>query len=119
MVPDKLLCEPASIWEYLLIRGQLNSLKPENVLVAEDGYLKLTDFGLSKENVYGAHEAKSLCGTAEYLSPEVLCDEASATKQGYGKSSDWWSFGTLVYEMLCGAPPFYAKDREQLKRNIK
>ena len=47
-------------------------LKPENVLVGRDGYIKLTDFGLSKENIKGNKDAKSLCGTAEYLSPEIL-----------------------------------------------
>jgi protein-serine/threonine kinase len=88
-------------------------LKPENVLVGRDGYVKLTDFGLSKENIEGHSEAKSLCGTAEYLSPEIL------QRQGHGKASDWWSFGAIIYEMLCGLPPFYSKEREKLYRNIK
>ena len=48
------------------------SLKPENVLVDGQGYIKLTDFGLSKMGIAGHREAKSLCGTAEYLSPEML-----------------------------------------------
>ena len=47
-------------------------MKPENVLVGKDGYAKLTDSGLAKENVAGHNDAKSLCGTAEYLSPEIL-----------------------------------------------
>ena len=88
-------------------------LKPENVLVGNDGYAKLTDFGLAKENVSGHSDAKSLCGTAEYLSPEILM------RQGHGKASDWWSFGAIIYEMLCGLPPFYSKDREKLYKNIK
>ena len=86
----------------------LSSLKPENVLVGEDGYIKLTDFGLSKEGVEGHKDAKSLCGTAEYLSPEIL------QRQGHGKATDWWSFGAIIYEMLVGLPPFYSKDKEKL-----
>jgi protein-serine/threonine kinase len=88
-------------------------LKPENVLVGSDGYIKLTDFGLSKENIQGQKDAKSLCGTAEYLSPEIL------QRQGHGKATDWWSFGAIIYEMLVGLPPFYSKDREKLYQNIK
>ena len=88
-------------------------LKPENVLVGVDGYIKLTDFGLSKENIEGMKDAKSLCGTAEYLSPEIL------QRQGHGKATDWWSFGAIIYEMLVGLPPFYSKDRDKLYQNIK
>lgn len=90
-----------------------HSLKPENVLVDGQGYIKLTDFGLSKMGIAGHKEAKSLCGTAEYLSPEML------QRQGHGKATDWWSFGAIIYEMLVGLPPFYSKDREKLYQNIK
>lgn len=66
------------------------------MLVAADGYVKVADFGLSKENIVGHNEAKSICGTAEYLAPEIL------QRMGHGKASDWWSFGGIIYEMLCG-----------------
>jgi len=88
-------------------------LKPENVLVGDDGYVKIADFGLSKENIRTNHDAKSLCGTAEYLAPEIL------DRQGHGKSSDWWAFGSIIYEMICGQPPFYCKDKEQLFKQIR
>ena len=47
-------------------------MKPENILIDRDGYAKLTDFGLSKENIKGTNQANSFCGTCEYLAPEVL-----------------------------------------------
>jgi serine/threonine protein kinase len=52
------------------------------------------------------------CGTPEYLAPEVLKDE------GYTKAVDWWSFGSLVFEMLTGLPPFYSQDVQEMYKNI-
>lgn len=72
-------------------------MKPENVLIGNDGHIVLTDFGLSKifdENDNGM--TQTFCGTAEYLAPEVLLGEA------YTFTVDYWSLGTLLYEMLAG-----------------
>ena len=77
-------------------------LKPENILMDLEGHLRLTDFGLAKDQIAGAGATggtKTFCGTPEYLAPEIL------ENKGHGKAVDWWSFGTLVYEMICGLPP--------------
>lgn len=88
-------------------------MKPENILIDCDGYAKLTDFGLSKDNLSGDNLARSFCGTTEYLAPEIF------EKKGYGKECDWWSFGCVVYEMLTGLPPFYAKKKQDVYDNIQ
>lgn len=48
------------------------SLKPENVLLDAEGYIRITDFGLSKKNINSDKDAFSVCGTPEYLAPEIL-----------------------------------------------
>jgi serine/threonine protein kinase len=89
-------------------------LKPENVLLDHKGNVRLTDFGLSKENVEGVDSgAHSFCGTPEYLAPEVL------NRTGHGRAVDWWSLGALLYEMLTGLPPFYCRDRNLLFEKIR
>lgn len=76
-------------------------LKPENILFSDKGYLKLTDFGFAKRCQSRTY---TLCGTPEYLAPEIiLC-------QGYHKAVDWWAFGILLFEMVCGHPPFYSEN---------
>jgi len=87
-------------------------LKPENVLVAEDGYLALIDFGISKRLVE-EEVAHSYCGTPEYLAPEMVL------RTGHSYSLDWWGLGTLAYELLAGFPPFFSGDnREKLMKKI-
>jgi len=88
-------------------------LKPENVLVDKDGYLKLTDFGLSKQDIFDNFSAMSFCGTPEYLAPETI------DNKGHGKAVDWWSLGAITYEILVGIPPFYSKDRDKMFKNIQ
>lgn len=88
------------------------SLKPENILLDEVGYIRLTDFGLSKMNIT-EDSAFSVCGTPEYLAPEVLA------KQGHGKPVDWWCLGSVIFEMVVGLPPFYSQNRAELFDKIK
>lgn len=89
-------------------------LKPENILLDGDGHIKLADFGLAKEGVHEAAEgAHSLCGTPEYLSPEVL------DRQGHGTAVDWWNLGMVLYEMLTGLPPWYTTDRDKLFERLR
>lgn len=78
-------------------------LKPENILLDSDGHICITDFGLSKE-IKVDEGTGTFCGTPEYLAPEVL------NGKGHGTQVDWWSLGTLVYEMLTGLPPFYSNN---------
>ena len=109
-------------------------LKPENILISADGHIVLTDFGLSKEfprrsaphptpgispiagmphwmkdnkelatpwQPLHANTTSTFCGTGEYIAPEVI--------QGfpYSYEVDWWSFGTMLYEMLTGIVSTY------------
>jgi len=88
-------------------------LKPDNVVIDEEGHALLTDFGLSKEGIAGAEMAQSFCGSVAYLAPEMF------KKSGHGKSVDWYLLGVIIYEMLVGMPPYFSKDRDQLFKNIK
>jgi len=100
--------------EYLHNSGVLyRDLKPENLLLTDEGHICMTDFGISKEGLQSDNDrTATFCGTPEYLAPEVL------EGNGYGKAVDWWSFGTLMFEMLTGLPPFYSQDVQQMYSKI-
>lgn len=84
----------------------------ENILLDVQGNACLTDFGLSKEAVTGPDSARTFCGTPEYLAPEIL------SGAGHGKAVDWWSMGTLIFEMLSGLPPFYSRNVNSMYEKI-
>jgi serine/threonine protein kinase len=88
-------------------------LKPENILVDRDGHLRITDFGLVKGNMASPDATTStFCGTPEYIAPEILQGKP------YTKAVDWWSYGTLIYEMLSGAPPFYDENANKMFKMV-
>jgi len=95
-------------------------VKPENVLFGARGHVLLADFGLSKllpadmpDDRFRVSGCASLCGTPEYMAPEVL------DRVPYGSAVDWWALGMLAAELLTGLPPWYTEDRVELFRRIR
>jgi len=88
-------------------------LKPENIILDKNGHIKLIDFGLAKGNVNSFNTTSSICGTNEYIPPEVI----SGAKYSY--NFDWWGFGVIMYELLYGYPPFVDQTKTVLFKKIK
>uniref|UniRef100_A0A3Q0S543 Serum/glucocorticoid regulated kinase 2a n=1 Tax=Amphilophus citrinellus TaxID=61819 RepID=A0A3Q0S543_AMPCI len=87
-------------------------VKPENILLDSDGHVVLTDFGLCKEGVAKGGIMHTFCGTPEYLAPEVLRGHP------YSPAVDWWGLGTVLFEMICGLPPFHSHSKLEMFQNI-
>ena len=78
-------------------------LKPENLMLDSTGYVKIVDFGFAKK--IGRNEKTwTFCGTPDYMAPEIVMNH------GHDFGADLWSVGVLIFELLCGRPPFAAKD---------
>jgi len=88
-------------------------LKPENILLDAEGHVRLTDFGLAKENMAKGVKATTFCGTPEYLAPEIV------EGVGHEKAVDWWSLGILLFEMLVGCPPFFHENVQVMYSKIR
>ncbi|MEW5320291.1 MAG: hypothetical protein WDW38_011373 [Sanguina aurantia] len=85
--------------EFLHNKGIVyRDLKPENLLLDTQGYIKMADFGFAK--YIGGDKTYTICGTPDYQAPEVIM------RRGTTKAADYWALGVLIFEMLVGDPPF-------------
>lgn len=109
----------------------------ENILINADGYVKLTDFGFAKVI---EHRPYTLCGTPEYIAPEVLLtlgqtnltrhytwylqvfpifSSGNLRNKGHGKPVDWWTLGILIYEMIVGSSAHFQERDESASQAIR
>uniref|UniRef100_A0A672LB61 Serine/threonine-protein kinase PLK n=1 Tax=Sinocyclocheilus grahami TaxID=75366 RepID=A0A672LB61_SINGR len=88
-------------------------LKLGNLFVNDSMELKVGDFGLAAKLEPVSNRRKTICGTPNYLSPEVL------NKQGHGWESDVWALGCVMYTMLLGKPPFETTNLKETYRCIR
>ncbi|CAL9067054.1 probable serine/threonine protein kinase IREH1 [Musa acuminata AAA Group] len=132
--------------EYLHSLGVVHrDLKPDNLLIAYDGHIKLTDFGLSKVGLINSTDDLSgpaVSGTSLYgeddthaFASERLSQQERRKKRsavgtpdylapeillgtGHGASADWWSVGVILFELIVGIPPFNAEHPQKIFDNI-
>lgn len=102
--------------EILLVLQHLHSnhvvfrdLKPENLVFDQNGHITFIDFGFAKQIETHAY---TLCGTPDYIPPEIIRGEGSTF------ASDWWSFGVIIYEFLVGETPFYDENENTMYLKI-
>ncbi|KAH7476816.1 hypothetical protein PRIC1_000821 [Phytophthora ramorum] len=88
-------------------------IKPENLLLGFNQTIKLADFGWSVYAPKPYNMRKTLCGTPDYLSPEMILGEPHDFR------TDSWSLGVLTFELLVGSTPFYCEDQHDMYRRIE
>ncbi|XP_050436499.1 ribosomal protein S6 kinase-related protein isoform X2 [Adelges cooleyi] len=103
ILPEELcriyFAEIVTILDFLHNAGVIyRDIKPENILLDDDGHLQLIDFGLSKWLPQGCR-TNTICGTSQYMAPEIL------QMGNYNHSVDWWSAGVLLFQLLTNQYP--------------
>ncbi|KAH8999698.1 kinase-like protein [Lactarius hatsudake] len=115
------------------LRVGSSDVKPHNFVITRTAHIQLIDFGSAAPLVPGSRlvppeYCRVPCGTCDYISPEILQaheaalvamelsdgegdrQEENAGEDGYGAETDWWSAGAMIYEMVFGVAPFFARD---------
>ena len=85
-------------------------IKPENLVFDNNGYLRITDFGIAKH--YVVNNRKDTSGTIGYLAPEVLCNV------NHNFSIDYYAVGIITYELMYGHRPYLGKTKHEVKQLI-
>jgi polo-like kinase 1 len=90
-------------------------LKLGNLFLDSKMTVKIGDFGLAAQVFYTGERKKTVCGTPNYLAPEVL----ESGNAGHSFEVDYWSIGVILYTMLCGRPPFESQEVKNTYKKIK
>lgn len=85
-------------------------IKPENLVLDEDGYLRITDFGIARE--WRPENSQDTSGTPGYMAPEVMC------RQNHGVAVDYFAAGVMAYECMFGRRPYVGKSRQEIRDHI-
>lgn len=121
VVHGKLTCEQIKIYACEILLGIeflhnqniiYRDLKLDNILLGNDGHIKICDFGLCKEFIETNMRTHTFCGTPDTMAPEIIKCE------GYTNSVDWWSYGIVLYEMYTKSPPFLGSTNREIYENI-
>ena len=97
--------------EYIHGNGVLHrDIKPENIVMDQEGYLRITDFGVARQ--WSPNNAADTSGTPGYMAPEVMC------KQNHGIAVDYYSLGIMAYELMLIKRPYSGKGRKEIREQI-
>ncbi|XP_049867696.1 cGMP-dependent protein kinase, isozyme 1-like [Pectinophora gossypiella] len=83
-------------------------LKPENLMLDKNGYIKLVDFGFAKQ-IPANNKTWTFAGTPEYVAPEIVLNK------GHDRAVDCWALGVFIHELIVGKPPFRASGGDHMK----
>jgi len=94
--------------EYLHTNNVIHKdVKPENIVMEESGYVRLTDMGIAK--VHREENSSDTAGTPGYMAPEVMC------RQNHSFAADYFAVGVIGYELMMGKRPYLGSSRKEIR----